>query len=80
MAIYPTPEQIRALLAGPDDQPVVMVNLLRFKPQADGGGPSGGAAYRETGEASYQRYATAMRAVVEAAGGRFLWPATSTPW
>jgi uncharacterized protein (DUF1330 family) len=65
MAIYPTPEQIRALLAGPDDQPVVMVNLLRFKPTADGGS--------ESGEAAYQRYATAMREVVESAGGRFLW-------
>jgi uncharacterized protein (DUF1330 family) len=65
MAIYPTPEQISALLAGPDDQPVVMVNLLRFKPQADGG--------EESGEAAYQRYATAMREVVEGAGGRFLW-------
>ena len=65
MAIYPTPEQIRTLLAGPEDQPVVMVNLLRFKPQADGGG--------ESGEAVYARYATAMREVVEGAGGRFLW-------
>jgi hypothetical protein len=32
MAIYPTPEQIQTLLADPDDRPVVMLNLLRFKP------------------------------------------------
>ena len=35
MAIYPTPEQMQSLLAGPADQPVVMLNLLRFKPRAD---------------------------------------------
>ena len=65
MAIYPTPEQIADLLAGPDDTPVVMVNLLRFKPQADGG--------TESGEEAYERYVTAMREVVEGAGGRILW-------
>lgn len=68
MAIYPTSEQIQALLAGPDDQPVVMLNLLRFKPQADGEG--------ETGQASYERYAVAMREVVESEGGRFIWAGT----
>jgi len=35
MAIYPTTEQIERLMAGPADQPVVMVNLLCFKPRAD---------------------------------------------
>src|SRR5262249_22832455 len=31
MAIYPPPEQMKNLLAGPASRPVVMVNLLRFK-------------------------------------------------
>lgn len=31
MSIYPTPEQVQKLVAGPQDQPVVMINLLRFK-------------------------------------------------
>lgn len=35
IALYPTPEQIQTLLTGPADQPVVMVNLLRFKRTAD---------------------------------------------
>ena len=65
MAIYPTPEQIQTLLAGPADRPVVMVNLLRFKPTADTG--------KRTGEEAYRTYAEAMRGVVESAGGRFLW-------
>src|SRR5688500_18558175 len=67
MALYPTAEQIAALLAGPDDQPVVMLNLLKFKPRADA---SAGAM---TGQEAYERYARAMRTVVESHGGRFLW-------
>lgn len=67
MAIYPAPEQIRDLLAGPADRPVVMVNLLRFKPRADA--PDEGLS----GEEAYRRYADAMRSIVESRGGRFLW-------
>ena len=33
MAIYPSREQIEELMKGPADQPVVMINLLRFQPQ-----------------------------------------------
>ena len=67
MAIYPTPEQIQRLLAGPAGRPVVMVNLLRFKPKADS--PDDGVS----GEEAYRRYAAAMRTFVESKGGRFLW-------
>ena len=67
MAIYPTPEQIQTLQAGPADRPVVMVNLLRFKPAADA--PDVGLS----GEDAYRRYAEKMRAFVESKGGRFLW-------
>ncbi len=66
MNLYPTPAQIEELLAGPPDQPVVMLNLLRFKPEAsDANGLSG----RE----SYLRYAAEMRKIVESRGGRFVW-------
>ena len=58
ISLYPTREQIQALLADPAQGPVVMVNLLRFKPG---------------GEAAYRRYADAMRKLVEGRGGRFLW-------
>src|SRR5262245_36117174 len=34
-SLQPTPEQIQALAARPADEPVVMINLLRFR--ADGG-------------------------------------------
>ena len=67
MAIYPTPEQIQTLIAGPPDRPVVMVNVLRFKPRADA--PDEGLS----GEEAYRLYAREMRAFVESKGGRFLW-------
>jgi uncharacterized protein (DUF1330 family) len=67
MAIYPTPEQIQGLLAGPADQPVVMLNLLRFKPRADA--PDEGIS----GEEAYRRYAEPMQAFVASRGGRVLW-------
>ena len=67
MALYPTAEQIQTLLAGPADCPVVMVNLLRYKPRADAGDTE------RSGEEAYARYAAAMRTIVESHGGRFLW-------
>lgn len=75
MALYPTSEQIAALLAGPDDRPVVMLNLLRFKPQADAtvGVGAASSSSTTTGREAYERYARAMRQVVESQGGRFIW-------
>ena len=67
MAIYPTSDQIQTLLEGPQDQPVVMVNLLTYKPTADS--PDEGVS----GEEAYCRYAVPMRAIVESYGGRFIW-------
>jgi uncharacterized protein (DUF1330 family) len=67
MAIYPTAEQIQTLMGGPADRPVVMLNLLRFKPRADA--PDDGVS----GEEAYRRYAVAMREFVESKGCRFLW-------
>jgi uncharacterized protein (DUF1330 family) len=67
IALYPTPEQIQALLSGPADQPVVMVNLLRFKRMADA--PNDNVS----GEESYRRYAQKMIAYVESKGGRVIW-------
>ena len=67
MSIHPTPEQVQELVAGPQDQPVVMINLLRFKSQADG--PEEGMS----GQEAYMRYASKMREFVESKGGRFIW-------
>ena len=67
MAIYPNKERIDELMKGPADQPVVMVNLLKFKERAD---ESEGDA---SGQVAYGRYAEQMRKVVESQGGRFIW-------
>ena len=67
MAIYPTPEQLQELMNGPQDQPVVMLNLRRFKPRADDSHEG------DTGQEAYMRYGTEMRRFVESKGGRFIW-------
>ncbi|MFY9588576.1 MAG: DUF1330 domain-containing protein [Actinomycetota bacterium] len=67
VALYPTEKQAQELLAGPADQPVVMVNLLRFKPAADA--PNEGLS----GEEAYRQYATPMIAFVMSKGGRLIW-------
>jgi uncharacterized protein (DUF1330 family) len=54
-SLEPTPEQFAALAARPADQPVVMVNLLTFRP--DGG--------RE----SYARYAQEVAPHLQRVGG-----------
>ena len=65
--ITPKPEQMQELLRGPADSPIVMLNLLRFKPQADP--PDDGS----TGAEAYARYGEQMIAWVESQGGRFVW-------
>ena len=67
IAQRPEPEQIQELMKGPEDTPVVMVNLLSFKHSADGGNEG------MTGQESYMRYGEAMRKFVESKGGRFIW-------
>lgn len=67
IAQTPKPEQFQELMAGPADTPVVMVNLLSFKREADGGNEG------MTGEASYMKYGENMKKFVESKGGRFIW-------
>jgi uncharacterized protein (DUF1330 family) len=67
IAQMPEPHQIQQLMGGPEDTPVVMVNLLSFKQDADDGNEG------MTGEESYMRYGGNMRKFVESKGGRFIW-------
>ncbi len=67
IAQVPEPSQIQELMEGPDDTPVVMVNLLSFKESADGGNEG------MSGAQSYGRYAGNMKKFVESKGGRFIW-------
>jgi uncharacterized protein (DUF1330 family) len=67
IAQMPDPEQFKRLMQGPEDTPVVMVNLLSFKQRADGGNEG------MSGVESYMLYAEKMRKFVESKGGRFIW-------
>ncbi len=65
--IAPEPEQIEELMKGPADGPVVMVNLLRFRKDADA--PDDGLS----GEEAYQKYGARMIEWVTSQGGRLIW-------
>jgi len=67
IAQMPEAAQFQELMQGPQDTPVVMVNLLSFKEEADGGNEG------MTGQESYMLYGGKMREYVESKGGRFLW-------
>jgi uncharacterized protein (DUF1330 family) len=58
IAVLPTPSQMQAFLTLPDDQPIVMVNLLKFKP--DGG------------EAEYAKYSAAIQPILAKIGAKIL--------
>lgn len=65
VAITPNEDQFRALMEAPDDGPVTMLNLLKFKPKAEGAGGTGAEAYG--------RYSAEVIKMVEARGGRLAW-------
>ncbi len=67
IAQVPEPAQIQELMSDPADTPVVMVNLLSFKEQADGGNEG------MSGADSYRLYGEKMKKFVESKGGRFIW-------
>lgn len=58
-SVDPTPEQIKALLALPGDTPVVMINLLDFRP--DGG------------VESYERYGREVAPHLQRVGARLIY-------
>ncbi len=63
--IHPTPEQFRHLLDNyPKDEPVVMINIIRYKDRTDDG---------ETGEMAYARYGQNVLPFLKKAGGKLLW-------
>jgi uncharacterized protein (DUF1330 family) len=57
-AMLPTPEQMQAFLALPDDRPIVMVNLLKFRP--------------DNGQAEYAKYAAGVQPILEKLGAKIL--------
>ena len=66
--VQPNPDSVRSFLGG-EAEPVVMVNLLKFRERAE---YEDGRASELSGYEAYRLYAAEMRKQVEAAGGRFL--------
>lgn len=64
-AIVPNPQQFQQLAAAPDNGPVVMLNLLKFKQRSDDGDGSGADAYGRYGDVAVK--------MVEERGGKILW-------
>src|SRR3954469_4796903 len=64
-AIKPNKAQFLELMEAPDEGPVTMLNLLKFKSDANGTGASGASDYAKYGDAAIQ--------MVEARGGKVLW-------
>jgi uncharacterized protein (DUF1330 family) len=66
MPVHPTTDQIQRLADSGDSEPVIMLNLLRFKDHADG------IDQGITGAEAYERYSTATEPFLQAVGGRVL--------
>lgn len=67
--VHPTPDHVREFVSG-KDEPVVMVKLIKFKERAE---YADGRPTELSGQEAYGLYATEMRKLVEAAGGRFIY-------
>ena len=70
MAITPNAQQFAELAGAPDEGPVVMLNLLKFKARADRTAPGPEAT---SGAEAYGRYGEQAVQMVEARGGQVLW-------
>jgi uncharacterized protein (DUF1330 family) len=68
MSIEPTPEQFQRLAASPDEGPVAMINLLKFRDRASGIDEADGISGLE----AYGRYAERVAPFLERVGGRVL--------
>lgn len=68
-ALTPTGEQLAALLADDRPEPIVMLNLLKFRAQA---AYADGRATQLSGQEAYQLYANRMIPYVESRGGKVL--------
>lgn len=63
--MHPTPDQLARLGAMDDDEPVVMLNLVKFRERSlDGDG---------SGEDAYLRYSRDAMPLIKARGGTIIW-------
>ena len=67
--VYPTQERVQKLMGDASGEPIVMLNLLKFRDKAV---YADGRTTTLTGREAYQLYGTAMQKVVEKNGGKFV--------
>ena len=67
--VYPTADRIAALMGNPSEEPIVMLNLLKFREKAV---YADGRATSLSGREAYMLYGEAMRKIVEKNGGKFV--------
>ena len=70
-AIHPNEAQLQAFLAEAEDGPIVMINLLRYREQADY--EAGAAEAPCTGQEAYGRYSDGVMPLLAKHGGRPIW-------
>ena len=70
-SIEPLPQQIQDFVASEHEGPIFMINLLRYRAQAEY--PDGSKAEPCTGREAYARYAAVALQKVAEAGGRPVW-------
>ncbi len=68
-ALYPTADRIANLMAETSDQPITMLNLLKFREHAQ---YADGRASDLSGRDAYMLYGAKMQQVVEREGGRMV--------
>jgi uncharacterized protein (DUF1330 family) len=66
-AVYPGPAQIAEFFGAPEDGPFVMINLLKFKKNAE---YADGSEPDLSGRAAYERYGAEVSKLVAGLGGR----------
>ena len=69
-AVFPGFEQFREFFGAPEDGPFVMVNLLKFKQNAD---YEDGSDSHLTGAEAYARYGVEVTRLVEGLGGSIVY-------
>ena len=67
--VYPTQERIMKLMGDPSGEPIVMLNLLKFREHAV---YADGRATKLTGREAYMLYGAPMQKFVESHGGKFV--------
>ena len=79
--VQPNPKAFAELISGQaDDEPIVMVNLLKFKQEADYA--SLGSSHKDsqlklTGKQAYELYGEHVVEMIEDVGGKVLWQGTA---